>query len=191
MSSAPVIHEDMLIVSTRDGILYAFDLNGKMLWKNVGSEEDVLGVPRVFDGLLYVPSAGDWCMHCFDLNGRELWRFKTEGFVFEGSAKIGNRIVFGSWDCNLYCVDVDTKRLIWKFRAPGSPSYAPPPYESFEVDFEVPKSEVDESAKRQYDFHLESENLNTSEYKSDITYQSGTTYREKGKYQIDSKTEEF
>ncbi|MBN2331010.1 MAG: PQQ-binding-like beta-propeller repeat protein [Candidatus Aenigmarchaeota archaeon] len=191
MSSAPVLHDKMLIVSTRDGILFAFDLKGKVLWKHVGSDEDVLGVPRVFDGLLYVPSAGDWCMHCYGLDGKELWRFKTDGYVFEGSAKTGDHIIFGSWDCGLYCVDVNTRQLVWKFRAPGSPSYAPPPYESFEIDFEVPKSEIEETSRRKYDFHLESENLNTSEYKSDITYQSGTTYREKGKYQIDSKTEEF
>lgn len=33
--------------------------------------------------------------------------------------------------------------------------------------------------------------LNTSTYKSEITYHMGTAYREKGKYQIDSDEEEF
>ncbi len=191
MSSSPIIHGDMIIVSSRDGMLFALGLDGRVLWKYTLSDEDALGVPRVHNGLLYVPSAGDWCMHCFSLEGKELWRFKTNGFVFEGSVMVGNRIIFGSWDCNLYCVDVATRQLVWKFRAPGSPSYAPPPYESFEIDFEVPKSKIEDSAGKKYDFRLESENLNTSEYKSDMTYQSGTTYRERGKYQVDEKTEGF
>jgi len=43
------------------------------------------------------------------------WKFKTGGFVDSTPAVDGGRVYFGSWDHNLYCVDVKTGGQIWKF----------------------------------------------------------------------------
>ncbi len=188
---SPVIDKDIILQATRDGMLFAFDMNGRLLWKYVGSDEDVMGIPCVHNGLIYIGSVGDWCMHCFTPDGKELWRFKAEMFVYEWSVMLGNHLLFPSWDCNVYCIDIRTRQVVWKFRCAGSPAYVPPPYEAFEFQTTVSEKEFREERRKDYSFEFREEEDNTSEYKSDITYQMGTTYREKGKYQVDSREEEF
>jgi outer membrane protein assembly factor BamB len=190
MGCAPVLYGDRIYQATRGGELYVLDLKGKLLWKYTGSEEDVMGIPCFHNGLLYLPSAGDWCMHCFNLNGRELWRFKTEGLLYERSVMVGDNLIFPSWDCNVYCIDVNTRRVVWKFRAPGSPAYVPPPYEAFELRMKIPKGESGGDDRKQYDVNISEEGEEAgSFYKSRITYQVSTQYRQKGKYQVDSGEE--
>jgi hypothetical protein len=92
----------------------------------------------------------------------------------------------------MYVVDTSTHELVWKFRTEGSPSILPPPYESFEIEMKIPKSEVEEEVvKKTYDLNLGEEEDGTSAYKSRITYQISTQYSAKGKYQIDSDEEAF
>ncbi len=191
MGVAPVVHEDMIFQATRDGQIFALGLNGKIIWKYTGSDEDVMGIPTVIDGLIYVGSVGDYFMRCFSLDGKELWKFRTEWFVYERSVMIGNHLVFASWDCNTYCIDVDTRQVVWKFRCAGSPAYVPPPFDAFDLQVPIAQSETEEKKKTyDLDFGDESEE-NTSTYKSRITYQISTQYASKGKYQIDSNEEEF
>ena len=191
MGCAPVIHGNRIYQATRGGELFVLDIEGGLVWKYTGSEEDVMGIPCFHNGLLYLPSAGDWCMHCFNLDGRELWRFKTDGIVYERSVMIGDNLIFPSWDCNLYCIDVRTRNVVWKFRAPGAPAYVPPPYESFEVEMSVSEKEVEESGRKSYDLGAGSEEAGLDTYKSRITYQVSTQYASKGKYQVDSDEEAF
>ncbi len=191
MGAAPVIHGDRIYQATRGGELFVLDMRGKLVWKYSGSEEDVMGIPCFHNGLLYLPSAGDWCMHCFDLEGNELWRFKTDWLVYERSVMIGNNLIFPSWDCNLYCIDVRTRNVVWKFRAPGAPAYVPPPHEVFEVEVSVSEKDVEESGRKTYDLGTPEDDSGLDTYKSRITYQVSTQYAAKGKYQIDSDEEEF
>jgi len=191
MGVAPLLHGDMILQSTRDGQLFALDMDGRVIWKYVGSDEDVMGIPAIHDGLIYIGSVGDYCMRCFSNDGKELWRFKSESFIYERSIMIGNRLIFASWDCNVYCIDTDTRQVIWKFRCSGSPSSIPPPYEAFELQTTISQKEMDDTVRKDYGLKVTEEEKNTSAYKSEITYQMGTTYREKGKYQIDSDEEEF
>lgn len=187
---APVIHEGRIYQPTRGGELFVMDMSGKLLWKYTGSEEDVMGIPCFHGGKLYLPSAGDLCMHCFSLDGKELWKFKTEGLVYERSVMVGENLIFPSWDCNVYALNVNTRQVAWKFRAPGAPAYVPPPYESFELEVKLQESDFDEKPGNEGGMeHFSEDGLDT--YNSKVTYRMSTRYASKGKYQVNSDEEAF
>src|ERR1700750_590506 len=53
------------------------------------------------------------------------WKFKTNGRVYTSAAIDGNHIYFGSTDSTLYCVDIASGNLDWKFQTGGAVSSSP------------------------------------------------------------------
>ena len=53
------------------------------------------------------------------------WKFKTENWVSSSPAVANGVVYFGSWDRNLYAVDINTGQEKWKFKANGSISSSP------------------------------------------------------------------
>jgi eukaryotic-like serine/threonine-protein kinase len=188
MGSAPIIHGGMLLQSTRDGVIYAMQLNGEVVWKFSAKEDDVIGVPAVYGDRIYVGSCADYHLHCLDLKGNHVWKFRTLDKVYAKTTVTGGRIIFASWDCNVYCLDKDTRRVMWKFRAEGSPSTLPPPHEAFELNFDIPEDELGGEKTKEYDLHFGEED-SMSTYKSKMTYRVSSQYAAKGKYQKDSDEE--
>lgn len=180
------VYNDMIFNTARDGGLYTLDMNGRLIWKFMTRE--VPGEPCVHDGKLYI-GGGDFSMYCLSLEGKELWRFKTRGYVWHQNIKVGNNIIFGSWDCNLYCVDADTGELVWKFNTGGSPCVVPKTYEGYEIQVNIPESSAEEIDTKKYDLKFALEEDTPDFYKSRITYQVSTQYASKGKYQVDSDEE--
>jgi len=185
---APVIHRDVIYQSCRDGILYAVSLDGELLWKYVTKEN--VGIPNIQGDRIYLGSC-DFNIHCIDLQGHGLWHYKTNGYIWWKSVMLGRRLIFGSWDCFVYCIDIETRQAVWRFRTSGGPSPVPPANEAFELVLKIPKRTIEEERKKTYELNVEEEEAGTSAYKSRITYQVSTQYREKGKYQIDSDEEAF
>jgi len=182
ISAGTVLYKGVLFQGSRDGNLYALSLDGKLLWK-FSTHEMIIPVicheDRVYFG------SEDQNMYCLDLSGREHWRFSTQGMMVGQQAISDGRIFFGSYDCNLYCVDLKTRSLVWKFNCGGQPSYIPPPNESFEIRLKM-HVEPEPLRKKVYDAAIsEDEGKQESFYKSRITYNVSTRYREKGKYQTD------
>lgn len=188
MSSGPVLYRGILYQGCRDGILYALTPEGKMKWKFVTR---LMVIPvAAHNNRIYLGS-GDYNLYCLDLSGKELWRFPTQKDLIGQFTIHDGKILFGSYDCHLYAVDLDSGSLAWKFRTQGSPCYVPPPFELFEVVFRTGEPEQEE-AKKHYDLNIEAGGEEREgAYKSRVTYQTSTRYREKGKYQVDSREEEF
>jgi outer membrane protein assembly factor BamB len=123
MKASPVVAGSTIVAGGMDGWIYALDLNGKLLWKfetGNGIEAPAL----ILDNIVYV---GNLTGILFALNlkdGKEKWRYTTEGQI-SGSAnwwKTGNsiRILVGSYDYNLHCVDAATGKVIWKYESDNS-----------------------------------------------------------------------
>ncbi len=188
-TASPILHNDHLFLNTRDGTLFALTLDGKKVWKK--SKQTMFSIPNVYEDRLYV-GGDDKILHCIGLDGKELWNFETQDLVWMQPSFKERIVYFTSWDCNLYAVNIDTHRLLWKFRAAGSPSYVSPPQEIFELQMKISDNVIEEEEKKTYDMKFEREDeLNTSEYQSMLTYQISTQYSSKGKYQVDEKTEGF
>ncbi len=183
MSAGTVMYKGVLYQGCRDGILYALTPGGRMKWKFV-TKEIVIPV-SCHDDRIYFGS-GDQNLHCLDLQGKELWKYGVQGGVIGKIAVLDDRVYFGSYDCNLYVVDIKTHTLAWKFKAKGSPSYFPPPFDEFEVAMKTQMEPKPEEKKKTYELNLTEEPHEMGGfYKSKITYQVNIHYREKGKYQVE------
>jgi len=80
--------------------------------------------PVVADERVFLGSPHDGSVRCLELHtGVERWRFYTEGPVRFGPAVWEGRVVAGSDDGYLYCLDAATGELHWKVR--GAPADRP------------------------------------------------------------------
>lgn len=67
----------------------------------------------------------DGVFHAIDReSGRGLWKFQTGGEIYSSAAVADDRIVFGSYDNNLYCLNKDGTEA-WKFATQGYVHCAP------------------------------------------------------------------
>jgi len=180
-TAAPVLHDDVLYCPSRNGILYAVSTEGRLLWKF--TTRDNIGIPLVHEERIYVGSC-DHSLHCIDMKGKEQWSFRTNGFVWWRPAIWHDKVIFGSWDCIVYCLGRNGKDLAWKFRTSGEPSLIPPANEAFELEIRISPGPKEAETGKTYQLDLTGESEEKGAfYKSRITYQVSTHYREKGKYQ--------
>lgn len=56
--------------------------------------------------------------------GKRIWQFQTGGEIFSSAAVVDGRILFGSYDNNLYCLNADGT-LAWKYATQGYVHCAP------------------------------------------------------------------
>ena len=72
----------------------------------------------VAGGTVYFGSSADHKVYALDAaTGRERWAFFTRGPVRLAPAVSGDRVLAGSDDGHLYCLDRETGALLWKHRA--------------------------------------------------------------------------
>lgn len=180
---APTLHKDVLYCPSRNGILYAVSLEGKILWKYVTS--DNIGVPCIYDDRIYIGSC-DMHLHCINLEGRAEWKHDVKSILWWKPAIADDVLVFGTWNCLLYCMNVNTHDVLWKFKVPGSPSPLPPANDVFTFEIDV-KEDVAEDVKKVYELDFEEKVETGSFYKSRIVYQFNNQYKAKGQYTDDSE----
>jgi len=71
----------------------------------------------VADGHVFYGSSVDDGVHCVDVKtGREAWTFLTDGPVRLPPTYAQGKILFGSDDGHVYCVETATAQLVWKIR---------------------------------------------------------------------------
>ena len=74
--------------------------------------------PIVTRGKLLIGSSWTDSVTAYDAaTGEQAWRFLTEGPVRFAPAALKDRVYVGSDDGFLYCLETDTGKLLWKFRA--------------------------------------------------------------------------
>jgi len=112
----PAIDEGIVYFGCDNYFLYALDVEtGKEIWKFragdcAGNYPPVVAGEFVFfgsyDGYLYMLKKK---------SGELVWRFKTGGKVVSGVTCSEGRVVFGSRDCYVYCLDINGNEM-WRFR---------------------------------------------------------------------------
>ncbi len=106
-----------------DEHLYAIDLKtGAQKWKTkLGS---IKASPAVKDGKVYVGNdSGDF--YCVDAaQGKIEWKFATMGEITSGANFFGDRILIGSHDETLYCLD-SKGNSVWAFKTQGPVNGSP------------------------------------------------------------------
>ncbi|UFH34459.1 PQQ-binding-like beta-propeller repeat protein [Flavobacterium acetivorans] len=112
---APIIVKNNLVVGTIEGNILAFDKqSGKQKW-NVPVGGVLVGSPIVKNDKIYTASSTAFI--CIDaVNGKIIWQNKLPLSYSQGIPLIqGDKIIFGAWDTNLYCLNINTGELIWKW----------------------------------------------------------------------------
>ncbi|MCK5023976.1 MAG: PQQ-binding-like beta-propeller repeat protein, partial [Candidatus Aenigmarchaeota archaeon] len=152
---------------------------GKELWRfKCGGVTLGFGI---LNNEIYITSE-DGFVYCLSPDGKEVWRFKAGEGVFDYPTFYDNKIYFGSWDCNFYCVDSITREEVWRFETSSRvPALAPAAKELFKAEikrrtnFEEASSEDKYKSKKSNeislsDYHVKSEYASTSEYKQKSDY---------------------
>lgn len=108
----------LVLVGTQKGLLYAYDISGKLQWKSKLSSE-VLSVPKYFDGLVIVRT-GDSRIYGINANdGSRKWVYDRTGpaLALRSSAGVvvdGGAVYAGFAGGKLISIRADNGKLMWE-----------------------------------------------------------------------------
>ena len=124
--SSPVVAHGRVYIGGDDQNLHAIDLaTGEEVWR-FATEDMIEAPPLALGDTIYVGSA-DFHLYAVDAaTGEERWRFRTGDQVLGGANWVpgprgenggegNNRIVVGSYDNSLYCLDAGTGEQLWSY----------------------------------------------------------------------------
>ena len=126
----PAVASGALYVSSYDGRLYAFSLDGQVRWiERLGIVEPpgdaLVGGPAVSDGVVLVGSSDGNVYALVAEDGSQLWQFNTNGKVWSTPAVSDGIAYFGSLDHSVYAVGVQDGSQQWRFSAGGAVAASP------------------------------------------------------------------
>lgn len=119
VTSSPVAADDMVIVGSEDGFLYAIHAaDGRLRWKARASTKVDHGISfstPCLDGDAVFVGSRDGRLYKFRrATGEPLWTFETGGEIY-GSPKVKDGVVYvGSTDRNFYAVRASDGGEIWR-----------------------------------------------------------------------------
>lgn len=118
----PILTEDLLLVTSFDSQLYAFDRrSGEKLW-TFGVGAAIVDSVTVFDGVAYFGSS-DHRVYALDLETQQpAWPapFETGNWVWSAPAVDQERVYVGSMDHYVYALERTNGREIWRTDVNGS-----------------------------------------------------------------------
>ncbi|MBU0473582.1 MAG: PQQ-binding-like beta-propeller repeat protein [Bacteroidetes bacterium] len=142
ITAKPIIIEDKLVVTTVQGELTIFDaVSGEQI-ETIGFDDYIVAPPVFFNhtgvknlilpkqtssstAIIIATASGK--IYCYDFETlQEIWTNKEAKDMIETAPLvIGNQIIFGSWDTNIYSIDANNGSTIWKWKGNKSFYYSP------------------------------------------------------------------
>jgi outer membrane protein assembly factor BamB len=124
--SSPATFNNNVIVGSGDGNIYCINNKGKLVWK-LKTPAAVLGSPVIENGIAYIGGSADNFLAIDVTTGRELWSYNgLNGPVVSTPLISGDNLIFGAWDTNLYCLNKNDGKLLWKWNNGSTiPNYSP------------------------------------------------------------------
>ncbi len=109
------IHDGVLYIGSYDGSLYALTLGGQLKWKYFANAK-IYSTPEIANGLV-VFGGEDGIVHAVSPNGEKAWRFRAAEAICSDPwyDRKTNRVLFSSFDHNLYAVHASTGQEAWRF----------------------------------------------------------------------------
>src|SRR6188472_1826988 len=116
IESSAAIADGIVYVGAQPGELHAVRLaDGQPRWKYKASPEGIgESSPAVANGVVYF---GDLAgvVHAVDTaTGKALWTFKTAGEIKSSPVVVGDRVLIGSYDSQLYALGAKDGKVLWK-----------------------------------------------------------------------------
>ncbi|MCK5022682.1 MAG: PQQ-like beta-propeller repeat protein [Candidatus Aenigmarchaeota archaeon] len=174
----PMVNSQFILHPSRDGILYAFDHNGKEIWRfNLGN---LPNAPVVYKDRIFIGNESG-TLRSLTPEGKEKWHFQTGGKIFGGVVAWKDKIYIPSYDCHVYCLNMEGEEL-WRFATSNlNMVNLPPPHDAFKLEIKKETHIEDIISEDKYEskneqsvslsnYHVESEYTTTSEYKQKSDY---------------------
>lgn len=112
----PAVSNNMVVTGSSDNYIYGLSAKtGELTWK-LQTAKAVLGNPVIEQGVVYIGSS-DGHFRAINLkDGTLRWDFDSvKGFVVTKPLIYNNKIYFGCWNNEFYCLDLTTGKQIWKW----------------------------------------------------------------------------
>ena len=113
--STPIICGENIVVPTlSEGLVALNRKTGRVVWRNKDGN-GYIGNGIVDGHYLYIGTLG--VMRKVDCRtGKTIWNFEFSDRHPQGRPTIAEgKLIFGAWDCNLYCVDCQSGTEIWRW----------------------------------------------------------------------------
>lgn len=111
----PALTDDLLLVSSFDGALYAFTRDtGELAW-SYAADDALIGSPTVVDGVVYF-GASDGSVFALDIATQQpVWSepFATGNRVWGAPVVDGDHVYVGSMDHSVYAIDRQSGAKVW------------------------------------------------------------------------------
>ncbi|MCX6169204.1 MAG: PQQ-binding-like beta-propeller repeat protein [Ignavibacteriales bacterium] len=116
--SSPTIHENYILIGSREGCLYCVDMEtGKLNWKDDQKMSWVISTPTIFNENAIVGTSDGHFVKSLNIKtGTEIWRFKTATPVWTSIAVAGNVAYGGDYSGNFFALNVETGIKLWEFK---------------------------------------------------------------------------
>jgi len=120
IESSAAIVGGTVFVGTQKGEVLALSLDtGAVYWRYTIDDPIGESSPAYGNGVVYVGDLAGW-FHAVDAkSGKKLWAFKTGTEIKSSPVIVGDRVLIGSYDQNLYCLSTRNGSVIWKVRTDG------------------------------------------------------------------------
>jgi len=110
----PLLYKNRLFFGSFDYCFYCLDPEtGELLWK-IKTGQEVIFNAVAQDERIYFASF-DCYLYCCGLNGRILWRTRIPKQPNTILVLAEGKLITGSRDYNVYCLDADTGRILWVY----------------------------------------------------------------------------
>ncbi len=182
----PTVREGILYHGSRSGVLYAMDPEtGEEFWQFRAGGAIIDQSYVLYKGQI-IFGCEDGNLYAVSTEGKELWRFRTGGKIYNEPLIHEGRLYFGSWDCHLYCIDIETRKEIWRFATSTlTPSTKPPLNEVFRVEIKKETHIEDAITEEKYKSKRKQESVSLSDYHIESEYSSEPEYRQKSDYDVE------
>ncbi len=106
-----------------NGVVYLGDFNGQLFALDLQTGEKKwqtpLGIgfsasPAVNEGRIFIGDL-DGIFYCIDQDGKKRWEFNAESEIDSCANFYKDKVLFGSQDSKLYCLNAESGELVWKF----------------------------------------------------------------------------
>ncbi|MCK4714874.1 MAG: PQQ-like beta-propeller repeat protein [Candidatus Aenigmarchaeota archaeon] len=119
--STPIYREGVVFFGSLDKNIYAINADtGNLVWRYATNGMIINSNKRdnsVYKNIMFYP-AWDNNIYAITFSGSLVWRFGCKDIPYPGTIHEG-KLYFGSRDGNLYCIDAETGREIWRFHTEG------------------------------------------------------------------------
>src|SRR5713101_2860349 len=114
-SSAAILSGAVYVGSMAAGLISLDLQTGKLRWKYPVQDGIEESSPTVRDGIVYVGDLSG-VLHAVNAqDGKSLWTLRTGAEIKSSPVVVGDRLLVGSYDGNLYCVAARTGAVHWIF----------------------------------------------------------------------------